>query len=221
MDHEAGRTKRRIIVLGATGPTGLELCAQGLARGWSVTVLLRNPAKLTLEAASLHVVKGDVFDPALLRDLARDTDAVLSVLGAPAGLGKRGETTVYSRAARALVAGLPAAGAPRVVFCTSAGVEPHDPGEVWFYRYIAKPLFLQRGYDDMKVAEEVLRGSSLRWVLVRPGRLTSRPEQLPLRVSERFRPSGGVDITRGALARFMLDQVESDAWLGRTPTLSE
>lgn len=210
-----------ITVLGATGPTGLAIVEQALARGWHVTALVRSPSKLQIQNSSLRVVAGDVLDPAAIRDCARDAAAILSVLGAPAGFLWKGKTTIYSDAARAIVGALAGDARTRVVFCTSAGVEAHDPSEVFFYRHIAKPLFLQRGYDDMRAAEAILRASSLRFILARPGRLVDGPGGRPLRVSERFRPPGGINLTRADLARFMLDQVESDEWLGRTPTLTE
>lgn len=213
----------KIMVLGATGPTGLEILSQALAWGWEVTALVRNPAKLpaALQRPSLRVVAGDVFEAAAIRACAAGADALLSVIGAPAGFGEKGATTVYSDAAKGIVAALAGDDRIKVIFCTSAGVEAHDPSEVWFYRRIAKPLFLQRGYDDMKAAEAILRASSLRWVLVRPGRLTGGAGGRSIRVSERFRPKGGIGLARADLARFMLAQVESDQWIGRTPTITE
>jgi uncharacterized protein YbjT (DUF2867 family) len=208
----------KVLVLGATGPTGLEIVKQSVARGWTTRALVRTPSKMTVSHPLLEVSAGNVFDPPTLRQQAQGCDAVLCVLGAPAGLLGKGATTVYSDAARAIVAAVEGA---RVIFCTSAGVEHDDPAEVWFYRHVAKPLFLQRGYDDMAAAETVLCSSTLPRVVVRPGRLVNAPGGRKVRVSERYRPEGGVSVSRADLARFMLDQVQSDSWLGKTPTLTE
>ena len=89
-------------------------------------------------------------------------------------------------------------------------LEGHDPSEVWFYRYVAKPYFLQRGYYDMKEAESILRSSSLSMILARLELLINGPGGHLIRTSEHFRPQRGVNNTRADLARFMLMQVESD-----------
>lgn len=211
----------KVTVLGATGPTGLEIVSQALAKSWEVTAIVRNPSKLPMTSALLHVVVGNVLDAATIRDDTRDADALVSALGAPGGIGKKGRTTLYSAAARTIVEGLSGRERIKVVFCSSAGVEEHDPSERWFYRYVAKPYFLQHAYDDMKEAESILRSSPLSWVLVRPGRLINGPGGHLIRVNEHFRPPGGMNITRADLAQFMLMQVESDEWIGRTPTLTE
>ena len=156
----------------------------------------------------------------MIAGAAAGCDAVLSVIGSAGGVLGRGSTTVYSDTAATLIAALPRAGVERLVFCTSAGVEARDPGEVLPYRLIAKPLFLQRAYDDMTVAEDVIRSSGLEWTLVRPARLTNRPGGRPYRVSARFRPPGGTAIPRADVAAFMLDQVAEPTWRHATPTLT-
>ena len=210
----------RILLLGATGGTGLEIIRQAVERRWAVTAIVRSPDKLGDLAAYVKVAPGSVFDPEVIADAAAGCGAVLSAIGSPAGFLGRGSTSVYSNAAAALAAGMPRAGVDRLVFCTSAGVEPHDPGEVLPYRLIVKPLFLQRAYDDMTVAENVIRSSALDWTLVRPARLTDRPGVGDYRISARFRPPGGTSIPRADVAAFMLDQIVEPAWTHATPTLT-
>jgi hypothetical protein len=121
---------------------------------------------------------------------------------------------------QALVGGMPRAGIQRLVFCTSAGVEPNDPGEILPYRLIVKPLFLQRSYDDMSVAERLITTSGLDWTLVRPARLTNHPSGSGYRVSPRYRARGGTAIPRADVAGFMLDQIADSTWVRGTPTLT-
>lgn len=210
----------RITIIGATGPSGLLVVEQALDRGWSVNAVVRSPQKLGDLAQRVRITVGDVFDPTVLSEALAGTDAAVSVIGAPAGFGSKGATQVYSKAASALREALPGAGVRRLVFCTSAGVEKHDPSEKFIYRLLVKPLFLQRGYDDMALAESMIRATDLEWVLVRPGRLVDEEPSGDLRVSARLRPRGGVDVSRSSLARFILNQVEHDDWVRGTPTLA-
>lgn len=210
----------RILLVGATGGTGLEIVRQALRRGVHVTAIVRSPEKLEQLASSITLAPGSVFDADDIAAAGAGCDAVLSAIGSPGGFLGLGATTVYSRAAAALIGGMPGAGTRRLLFCTSAGVEPDDPGEVLPYRLIAKPLFLQRSYDDMTAAERAITASDLDWTLVRPARLTDRPGGRDYRVSPRYRARGGTAIPRADVASFMLDQVTDSTWLRATPTLT-
>lgn len=56
-----------IPVFGATGGTGNQFVKQALAEGHTVTALVRDPVKLSLEDAGLTVMTGDVLDPVAVR----------------------------------------------------------------------------------------------------------------------------------------------------------
>lgn len=210
----------RILIIGGTGGTGLEIIRQALDRHIEVTAAVRSPDKLGALADRIRVSTGDVFDSAVVAEAAAGADAVLSSIGAPAGFLARGATTVYSKAAATLAVGLPQAGVDRLVFCTSAGVEPHDTAEALPYTFIAKPFFLQRSYDDMTIAETIIRSTQLDWTLVRPGRLTTGPATGRWTVSPRLRTPGGKGISRADVATFMLDQINDTTWTHGTPTLT-
>ena len=195
----------RILLLGATGGTGLEIVRQAVERRWAVSAVVRSPDRLGELAPYVSVVPGSVFDPQVIAGAAAGCDAVLSVIGSAGGVLGRGSTTVYSDTAATLVAALPRACVERPVLCTSAGVEARDPGEVLPYRLIAKPLFLQRAYDDLTVAEDVIRSSGLEWTPGAPGppdqpsRRAAVPGQRPVPATWRDRdPAGG---HRGSHAR--------------------
>jgi uncharacterized protein len=67
----------KVALIGATGRIGSKITAELLARGHSVTAIVRNPDK----AAShphLKAVKGDVTDPGSVAALIRGHDAVIS-----------------------------------------------------------------------------------------------------------------------------------------------
>ena len=208
----------RVTIFGANGGTGLQLVDQALGRGWEVSAAVRHPDDLPSQPG-LTVLVGDVLDPAVAEQAIAGSGAVLSALGFRRHLRGPSTTTLYSHSAATITSAMDACGVGRLVFITSAGVEHDDPSELWPYRHIVKPLWLDGGYEDMRRAEEVIRSSHLAWVLVRPGRLVDGPATGRYEVSPRFRPEHANAITRADLAAFMLDQVTSDEWLRGTPTL--
>ena len=55
-------SKKKLLVLGATGDTGKPIVRQALELGHSVTAVVRNSAKISLEHQNLCIVTGDIFN---------------------------------------------------------------------------------------------------------------------------------------------------------------
>ncbi|WP_238431990.1 NAD(P)-dependent oxidoreductase [Streptomyces cavernae] len=72
-----------LIVLAASGRTGLAITRQALQRGHSVTAIARNPERIALpDSPKLRKVTADVSDPAGIAAVVDANSVVLSGLGA-------------------------------------------------------------------------------------------------------------------------------------------
>ena len=207
----------KIAIFGGTGSTGQEIIKQALERNHLVTALVRNPAAITQTSPNLTVIVGNVFDADTVEKAILGNDVVLSVLGSKGG---RAATTIYSDSARTFIAAMTKTGVKRLIYCTSAGTEDDDPSEMFVYRHLIKPFFLQMSYDDMKVAEALIRSSHLDWILVRPSLLTNGPRTTQFRASAHYRPEHGTRISRADVAYFMVEQITRAEWVRKTPTLA-
>jgi putative NADH-flavin reductase len=198
---------KRVVVFGATGPTGQLIVADGLDRGHHVTVLARSPEKLAVRHERLAVVKGDVFDASAVAGVVRGQDAVVSSLGAPYTLGP---VTIYSSGVANIIAAMRGASVRRLVTITSGGTYPgRAPENPFFFERILKPLF-HTLYDDMRRMEELVEQSDLDWTVLRPGRLTNAPRSGGARVAPgKYSLRGFGTTTRRDLARVALDALES------------
>ena len=137
----------KITVLGATGGVGGEVVKQALDRGWDVTAVVRDPAKLQLPA---QVVVAGFPDHDKLAAAVEGRDAVISALGSR----DRGPTTVCVDGARAAIG----AGAKRLLVVSASGM--HTEGDGFFTRSLVKPLlntFLKHGWADMLAMEAVVK----------------------------------------------------------------
>jgi putative NADH-flavin reductase len=67
----------KILVFGATGPTGQQVVMQALGRGHIVTAFVRNPARLSIIDEHLRVVVGDItWDTPRVAEVIRGQDVV-------------------------------------------------------------------------------------------------------------------------------------------------
>ena len=71
----------RLVIFGATGPTGRRLVERALAEGHEVRAFVRDASKLAASHERLTVVEGDAFDPESVEGAVSGAEAVISVLG--------------------------------------------------------------------------------------------------------------------------------------------
>lgn len=210
-----GRLK--ILVLGATGGTGRLIVAQALARGHQVRALVRSPEKATgLEGAEISV--GDARDERALRLALQGVNGVVSVLGTPASPFK--PVTDLSTATRSLVNAMRAEGVKRLICVTGMGAGDSAGHGGFLFDRLIFPLLLQKVYADKDRQEAIVRASGLDWVLVRPAVLNDKAAGPAIRALTDLAGFHGGSIARADVARFVLDQVQSDAWLHRAPLIT-
>lgn len=200
-------TAQHLTVFGATGGTGTEFVRAALAAGYGVTAVARDPSKLAIRHDHLRTVQGDVLDAASITDSLRGADAVISALGVGSG---RGPTTVYSTGVSNILDTMSDMGVGRFVGISALPVTPRDEvGPI--QRRLVFPIlswFFGESYADMARMEQLLRGSSIPWTVLRPPRLTNGPARGRYRtaVNAQLRRAG--KISRADLAHAMLDALD-------------
>lgn len=209
-------TNTHLTLFGATGGIGRALLDQALARGHRVTALARDPSKLP-EHPRLSVVEGDVHDPAVVRLALKNADAALIALGAPA-LSK---SRVRSEGTQTIVDAMRATNVRRLVCVSVLGAGDSKKDLPALYRWIIFPTYLRRPLQEHEAQEAIVRTSGLDWTLVRPPNLTDGPS-----TGDFWHGLGTPDadltlkISRADVAGFMLQQLESAAYLRSAPALS-
>ena len=204
----------KILVIGATGPTGQQIVEQGLAQGHQVTALVRNPDKFEMQHNSLQIVKGDILDPASL-DAVQQQDAVISSLGTKKiGLEP---VTVLSEGTKNLLQAMERHSVKRLICITGLGAGDSKGHGGLLYDKLILPLILRRIYDDKDRQEAEIRQSNLDWVIVRPGILTNDPAKRNYRVLTDLTGVTAGKISRADVAAFVLQQITDDRYLYQTP----
>jgi putative NADH-flavin reductase len=205
----------RVLIIGATGGTGRQLVTQALDRGYEVTALVRDPSKLRMQHARLRLIRGDVLDYSSVDAAVRGQDAVVSALG-----HKRYfyPTRILSDGTRNLLRSMETHGVSRLVCQTSLGIGDSAGRMGLYYTLFIIPVILPLYYWDKTRQERLIARSSADWVIVRPGLLNNGPRK---GVYQHGSSIGSfvstVRISRADAADFLLNQIESDAYIGAAP----
>jgi putative NADH-flavin reductase len=207
----------KILVLGATGPTGRHIVSQAVARGYDVTVLVRSPEKAA-GPTGVGIVVGDARDATALREAIKGRDAVISALGTPASPFR--EVTLLSTATHALVDAMKAEGVARLVAITGIGAGDSLGHGGFLFDNLIFPLLLRKVYADKNRQESIIEESALDWTIVRPSILNKKPGRKTVRALTSLESFHGGSISREDVATFVLDQVTSNRWLRQTPLIS-
>ena len=203
----------KLALLGATGGVGREILNQALATGHLVTVVVRNPSKLS---ADVDVVRLDLASPdgEVLAASLRNVDAVISAIGP----SRAAEAGIAAGATAAITHAMAGAGVRRLVVISAAPVgvvasthrpnpPRYDPGDDLLMRRLLSPLIrrvFRPVYTDLAAMEDLLRDSSLDWTAIRPPRLTNGRLTRTYRTAMDRNVRHGLFISRRDVAHLML-----------------
>ncbi len=204
-----------MAIFGGTGGVGRWLLAIARENGDHVKLLVRRRNDLPRDLGAIGVLEGDARDPEAVDATVGGCDVVFSALGSD-GLGP---TTLYSTAARNIVAAMRRSQATRLLAVSSAGVED-DPNMNFFSRRIVLPFVLRNVLADMREMEREIAASGLVWTVVRPSRLTDGPRTGLYRANDRFVPERGREISRADVADFMQRVVADERTLRKIAALA-
>ncbi len=223
----------RIVVIGATARTADELIPQALWRGHEVVAVARRPYRVRYaEHPRLTILEGDVYDQASIEAAlsGKGEEVVISVYGPSVDptievpetdLMSQGTTNIINAMkkkgnTKLMVTGSMAA--PRVA---AKGYKADTPkpdnvtpqSGLWDYN-------LRGPYNDMLKMEEITKQSGLRHIILRPGQLLIEPPRGGVRISVDGEPVPRRRVIMYAdFAAWILDQVESDAYVGKTASV--
>jgi putative NADH-flavin reductase len=204
-----------VIVFGATGAVGRRIVDHALEAGHNVTAFVREPDRLQTQHDRLRVASGDVLDADAVGRAVTGQNGALVAIGA-----RRDEDpeSVTSQGTAHIVAAMAAAGARRLVLLSIMGVG-ESMRQTGLARFVL-PRVMGAIIRDRTIAEEAVRASDLEWVIVRPTRLSDKPGRGRYRAGTDLRAGLLSSASRDDVASFMVEQLESDEYLRRAPSMT-
>ena len=210
-DATASQGQLKLVILGATGATGLEVVRQATERGHSVTAFVRAPDRLGALRNQIAVKKGNLLDSPQLAQVIQGHDAVVSAFGPRLPVSKA-DAHLLQQFARALTSAMVKTNVRRVVVESVAFLFKNA---VLPPAYVLGRLFFRQVVDDASAMERVFTGSRLDWTMVRPPELTDKPYTGKYRVRQGHLPLFGLKIARADVAEFMITAAENSSWVSK------
>ena len=206
----------KLLVLGATGGTGLAMVREAIERGHSVTAFVRSPERLKPFGDHITIRQGNLLNAAELEPVIKGHEAVLSGFGPRLPVSKA-DANLLRQFGGALTAAMPKAGVKRVVvesvaFLFKDSIIPPA--------YLLGRLLFPGIVTDASGMEELFQNSGLEWTIARPPELTDKPYTGKYRVREGHLPRFGFKISRSDVADFMIKAAENRSSLGKIVGIS-
>ena len=206
-----------ILIVGATRGIGRQVLEQALASGHAVTALVRDPRRLALQHERLKVVKGDILDADSVALAMAGQHAVCCAIGVTVPLPP---VTVFSEGTRNLLQAMKKAGVKRLICVTGIGAGDSRGHGGLLYDCIFRPFLFWPVYADKDRQESLIEASDVDWTIVRPGFLTNGPLTKTYRTPTDLTGVTAGWISRADVAHFMLQELESNQYLRKTPLVT-
>ncbi len=196
----------KIAIFGATGGTGKELVKQALERGHEITVLVRDPQKLSFSDQRVNVIKGDVLNKDDVLKTIQGNNAVLVALG----VKPPSKEKVVGPGTKNIIEAMKAHNVKRLIVESAMFMDDAVRKNSFFISLLTK-TFMKGLYADKLVQESAVRESGLEWVIVRPVGLSNGHKTEIYRFGENLQLKGIFPtISRADVADFMLKQLGSN-----------
>ena len=215
---------KTVLLLGATGRTGQHVLSYALEKGYRVKALVRDPEKIAVKSDRLVLITGTPVDLEDVRKAAAGCDVVISTLNNP-----RKTESIWAKPVnppdlmtgcmRNAVTAMKESGIRRIVLMTGAGAGDSFATMPLIMKAFIKLTSLKYVYADHDNQEAVLKESGLDWTIVRPVGLTEKDEIRDLAVGKDDRHSAF--ISRKAVAKFLVDCLEDNNFIGQAPIISQ
>lgn len=205
----------KILVFGATGPTGQQIVNQGLELGYEMTAFVRNSDRLPISHSKLNIITGDVLDTKRVLNAVQGHGVVISALGN----GKSLKGNVFSVGTKNIVDAMEMSACKRVIIMSAFGVDKSITEVPILLKVIYKTL-LKKTFDDKALGEKYLKQSNLDWTLIHPVILTNQLKSSTYQFGENIDIGVIPKISRADVAELMLKLVDDQTSIRQTIVIS-
>ena len=230
IDHIARQPSilMHLLILGGTGPCGIQVIQQALEANHTVVVYARSPQKLPAHISanpSVTVVEGQLTDKEKLSAAMSGVHAVLSALGPPTKIiPSLSSDTPLAHAYQLIIETMKQQNVKRLIALGTPSIkDEHDHFSLIMSTLVTGISVLARSaYKDIVAVGQMIRAadpSELVWTIARVPFLDDREDRS---VVAGYIGDGkvGFHLGRPAFAAFVLRELEENQWCLKAPVIS-
>lgn len=212
------KLNKTIALLGATGMVGGYILREALIQGYDIRALARTPAKLDALKNQITVVQGDANNLSSIQELLQGCDVVISALG-PVKAEGAAARNICTIATGHILQAMQQQNIKRYILISGAALAmPGDDRNLlgWLIKKMAQ-ITLSNTVHDKESEYELLKGSAIQWTLVRCPLIDAEPFLREAKAT--LATPVSISLRAGELARFVIDQIDSQEYLWKGPFL--
>lgn len=206
----------KIAIIGGTGKVGKHIATHAIQKGYHVRMLVRNPERLLYTNGKIEIVKGQVQDIDIIRELLKDCKIVINTFGQPTK-GKQ----IYSKVTKTIFAVMNELNINRYIGVSGGSLTINNDQKSILNRFGAMmfEVFLPKMMQDKKSEWEFLLNSKhIEWTLIR---LPFVKDSLKsYQIKENLTDMPGTKITNQDIATFIIDHINNPQYIHKAPFIS-
>jgi putative NADH-flavin reductase len=206
----------KVLIIASSRQIRRQLAEQATAEGHQVTELEPKRPRFRLRRPKHRMVQGEVLREDTLGPALAGQEAVVCWLSPPS---RQASNYLWEGTAN-LIRGMEKHGVRRLICISACGAGDSRGHCGFFHDKIVQPLFLKQVYEDRDRQEELIRGTQLEWVIVRPARLTQARPRGQYMVLTDLRNFKANRIALLDAVEFTLKQLRTNFYLFQTPLVT-
>ncbi len=215
----------KILLLGATGRTGRIIIDLAIQRDYKINCLVRNSEKIKKDHNTLKIFEGSPERISDLEVVMQGCNAIISVLSISRKSDfpwakLRTPKTFLSDVMNNVIQLAEKHNIKRVIMCSAWGVSDSKKDIPKWFKWLIDNSNIGVTYKDHGQQEELLKKSNLSWTIVRPSGLTNSKKEQGIIESYRNKPKPKMTISRLSVAKYMVNALNNDELIGKTPVIS-
>ena len=212
----------RILLLGATGRTGILVLKEALAQSYEVNCLSRNSERIE-KREGLTVFEGNPTNKADLEKAIEGCDFVLSVLN----ISRKSDfpwsklRTPENYLSSVMTNLLSVVEGRRIIICSAWGTAETRVDIPKWFKWLIENSNIGVAYRDHEKQEELLANSNTKWTIVRPAGLTNSKKVETVKASFNNVPKPSITISRQSLAKYLVRGLKDEDLIGKKVVISK
>ncbi len=213
----------KIMLLGATGRTGIQIIEEAIKRGHKISAIARNPEKL--KNYNIEIIKGSPYEYETVEKALDGCEAVINTLNVSRRSDNpwaklRSPTDMISRSALNTVKAMEKKGIKRFVALSTIGAGRSWSTSPGILKFIVSISNLKFAFKDHGKQEEILENSSTDYTICRAPMLSDEINSTgAIATPEGEKPANKV-LSRNSAAEFFLKIIENNEHIRETIGLS-